>query len=310
MTKQLLQGTVTAAFNPVDQDGSVDQKMLRSFCDFQIDSGVDALFVNGSTGEFAVLSIEMQKTAIKAYVDAADGRIPVVAHVGSTRQDEAFDLANYAESLGVFGIAAVPPFYYGFDKDALTTYFVALGKSAPNTPLYLYNFPAAARNDLTPQYLMELRKVCPQLAGVKDTTQDYCRYVDYVDLLGSDFSSMMGSDAMYLACMVIGGTGAISALAASNPEIMVGIKREYEAGNLDAARNLQKLASRLRHVFNRPAGQTRRKQVLALRGIAFPDPHAPMRSLTEAEKAEMKEELRRLEDEFSVPLLKPVEASN
>ncbi len=310
MTKQFLHGIVTAVFNPVDQDGLVDQKMLRRFCDFQIDTGVDALFANGSTGEFAVLSMADQKTAIKAYMDAADGRLPVVAHVGSNLVNEALELAKYAAGLNVAGIASVPPYYYGFDKAAMLKYFVALGEAAPETPLYLYNFPAAARNDLPPKFVDELRKVCPQFAGVKDTSQDYCRYVDYVDLLGSDYSTLMGSDAMFLAALVIGGSGAVSALAASYPEIMVGMRRSYEGGDMDTARNLQLLASRLRHVFTRPAGQTRRKQALAFRGIVFPEPHAPLRSLTETEKKEMHDELRALEDEFCVPLLKAVKSSN
>lgn len=303
MLAQRLKGTVTAVLNPVGLDNRYDPELVRRFCDFQIAKGVQGFFVNGSTGAFAVLGIDAQKAAIKAYVQAAGGRVPVVAHVGGTRRDEVLELATYAAGLGVDGIAAVPPFYYGYDKQALIAHFVDVGEAAPETPLYLYNFPAAARNDLNPQFLRELRDVCPQLAGVKDTTQDYCRYVDYLDVLGPDFCSLMGSDAMYLACLVMGGSGAISALASSFPEIMTGIEMSYHAGDLQRARKLQRLAARLRHVFGKPVGQSLRKQALAFRGIEFPAAHPPMRDLTSEEIEALRTTLRALEQEFSVSLL-------
>ena len=306
MTLQTIRGICTAAFAPLGPDGRIDPEMIDRFVEFQIDSGVHALLVNGSTGEFAVLDIDRQKAIITHYCRAAAGRVPVIVHVGSSRLDEALELTRHARDLSPDGLAAVPPYFFAYDREALLDYFRTLAEAAPDIPFYLYNFPAAARNDLPPDLVARIRASCPNVLGVKDTSQDYARFVDYVDVLGPDFCTLMGSDGMLLAALVIGGHGAVSAAAACFPELMVSIYNSFIDHRFEQARRLQLLASRLRSVFNRAPYQPRRKMALKFRGLDCSAAARPMRPMTPGEIDEFRVELEKLEEEFEYPLLKQI----
>lgn len=302
MKGRLLEGIVTAAITPFDQKGNLDREAVKTFCDFQIAKGCHGLFAVGSTGEFPLMTIEERKQTAEVYVEAVDYRVPFAVHVGSTRIEEAVELTRHASELKVDGVMAVPPYYYPFDDECLFEYFTTLAKVDPELPFYVYNFPASAKNDVTPKLIKRLHEACPNIVGVKDTSQDYLRFVDYIDILGKDFYNLMGSDAMVLAALVMGGKGAVSATAASFPELMVEIYNSYQAGNLVQSQKLQLLASRLRIVFNKPPFLAPRKLALQMRGFDFSFVRQSLRVMTEQEINTFKNEIAKLEEEFEFEL--------
>lgn len=306
MNKPILKGICTAAITPFTRGETLDEAAITQFCQFQVESGVHGLFVNGSTAEFAAMPVDMQKKAMEMYVRHLNGRTTVVVHTGSARIDEAVELAEFAAGLNVDGLASVPPFFYNYDLESLKEYYGAIAGAAPGLPLYVYNFPAAAKNDITPDILVELRKAVPAIAGIKDTSQDYCRFIEYVDRMGPDFCVMMGSDAMVLGALVIGGSGAVSAAAASFPELMVDIYNAWLNQDLEKARRLQLIASRLRLIFGKTPVQARRKAALQLRGFKSQAVMSPGRTLTDAEFTELKQQLEQLEERFGYFLLNKV----
>ncbi len=306
MESRLLEGICTAALTPFTESMVPDEAAIERYCQFQVDSGVHGLFVNGSTAEFASMSIENQKGSIEIFVKHLADRIPLVVHVGAARLDEAVELARFAGALPVDGLASVPPYFYGYDAESLIAYYSALSEAAPGKPLYVYNFPAAATNDVGPQILQQIHEKVPALTGLKDTTQDFVRYVDYLDCMGSEFRVLMGSDAMVLAALSMGGHGAVSAAAASFPELMVDLYQAFSAGDVSQARRLQFIASRLRLLFGRVPIQARRKAALQLRGFEFSPVVPPGRDLTTDELELLQQQLQDLETEFRYPLLRKV----
>ena len=301
-----MKGIITAGFTFWDANGALDAEATKAYCDFQVKAGVDGLFIIGSTGEFATMDVATRKQAAEMYKKALDSRLPLIIHTGALLPEEAFELTEHAAALGADAVAAVPPFYYPYDQDALFAYFSQLAVKAGDTPVYLYNFPAAAKNDLPPVLVKRLMDAHSNIVGVKDTSQDYTRYVDYTDILGKNATVFMGSDAMLLAALVMGGAGCITATAACFPEVMVDIKKEYEAGNLERARELQLLASRLRLLFGKAPGLPIRKAGLVMRGFNSPLVNFPMRQLKGSEFEQFSIAVRALEKEFSYTLTAPI----
>ena len=293
---------ITAAFTFWDDKGKLDPKAIQRYCDFQVKAGVDGLFIIGSTGEFATMDVATRKSTAEFYHKSLAGRLPLLVHTGALLPEDSFELTKHACSLGVDAVAAVPPFYYPYDHDALFEFFSTFAGHAGSTPVYLYNFPAAAKSDLPPSLIKNLMASCPNIAGVKDTSQDYTRYLDYLDHLGSEAKVFMGSDAMLLAALVMGGSGCITATAACFPELMVAIKKEYMTHNMGRARELQIMAARLRLLFGKQPGLPVRKMGLVLRGFDSPYMHAPMRQMTITEIEDFSKAIKALENEFSFSL--------
>ncbi len=306
MEPRLLEGICTAALTPFTESMVPDEAVIERYCQFQVDSGVNGLFVNGSTAEFASMSMENQRAGIEMYVRHLAGRLPLVVHVGAARQEEAVAMARFVGDLQVDGLASVPPYFYEYDAESLIGYYSALSVAAPGKPLYVYNFPAAAINNVSPQILQQIQRKVPTLAGVKDTTQDFVQYLNYLDCMGSEFRVLMGSDAMVLAALSLGGHGAVSAAAASFPELMVDIYRSFSAQDVARARRLQFLAFRLRLLFGKVPIHARRKAALQLRGFEFSPVVPPGRSLTKAELESLQRQLQELETEFGYSLLRKV----
>jgi 4-hydroxy-tetrahydrodipicolinate synthase len=309
MEKRILRGIVTATITPVTGGGKIDTEAVGRFCAFQERAGIDGLFVNGSTGEFAALSYERQREAAAAFVAANAGRLPLVIQVGAPQLSEALENVRFAAGLDPDGLAAVPPYYFRYDPESLVQYYRSLCEAAPELPFYVYNIPGSAGNDITPELLSKLAGACPTIVGIKDTTHDFMRHLAYMDAVNPEFATLMGNDTMILPALVMGGKGAVSAVSATFPELITGIRRNFEEGDFREAARLQRLAAKLRIVLVRPPIQSRRKASLALRDLAVETPCPPLRELTDAETKELEITLNRLADEFDYPLLKPIQVA-
>ena len=303
MQGKKIRGMIAAPVTPVNKDGVFDAGMVAAMVDVLIAKGVEGFFAIGSTGNFPLFSTDERKQAAEAFVRAVAGRVPLCIHIGSDNEPQTLELARHAGEAGADSIAAVPPYYFKYDAAALTAYFKKIAAVNPALPFYVYNIPMFASSDVTPAMLKGMREVIPNLAGIKDTTQDFTRFVDYVDVMGTDFGNIMGSDAMCVAAHAMGGAGGICAMAAHNPELMAAIFRLAREGRMDEARRLQFLASRLRLLFMKLPFFSPRVAIMRRRGIADAYPRSPMRALAADEEALLFTTLGALEEEFSFSLL-------
>ncbi len=306
MKGKRLRGMIVAPVTPLNKNGEFEQGLVKVMVDAHIAKGAEAVFAVGSTGNFPLFSTEERKVAAEAFVKAVDGRVPLCIHVGSDTESQTMDLAAHAGKAGADSIAAVPPYYFKYDGAALTAYFAKIAAVNPELPFYVYNIPMFAANDVVPALLSRMKKEIPNLCGVKDTTQDFTRFIDYVDVMGRDFDCLMGSDAMCVAAMITGGAGGICAMAAHNPELMATIFNLTRQGKLDEAMRLQFLASRLRLLFMKLPFFTPRVAIMRKRGIAEAYHRSPMRDLTSDEEKLLFDTLKDLEQEFQFSLLSKV----
>ncbi|MDR2800365.1 MAG: dihydrodipicolinate synthase family protein [Desulfovibrio sp.] len=306
MKGKRIRGMIAANITPVNGKGEFDAGMVKPMVDLLIDRGTEAFFAIGSTGNFPLFSTGERKSVAVAMVKAVNGRVPLCIQVGSDTESQTLELAGHAGETGADCIAAVPPYYFKYDAAALTAYFARIAAVNPELPFYVYNIPMYAANDVAPALLKSMREKIPNLCGVKDTTQDFTRFIDYVDVMGKDFDNLMGSDAMCVGAIITGGAGGICAMAAHNPELMSAVFKLTREKRLEEAQHLQFLASRLRLLFMKLPFFTPRAAIIRKRGIIDTYHRMPMRVLTADEDRLLFNTLADLEQEFDFPLLAKV----
>ena len=140
-----------ALLTPFDDDGEVDTSALRDHVGFVIDAGVQGIMPCGTTGETALLEPEETLSVVRTVVEAAAGRVPVIAHVGRPSTRATARLIAAAVDAGAAGVSAIVPYYYAFGEREIVAHFRALLRAAGDTPLYAYTFPARTGNAFSPE---------------------------------------------------------------------------------------------------------------------------------------------------------------
>lgn len=289
-----LKGIISAMVTPFDHHGAVDEDGVAALCEFLIDKGVNALYPAGSTGECVLMSLEERKRLAELVMKYAKGRVPVVVHTGTNLPQETMELTRHAREIGADGAAMIPPFYYNYDEQCLLEYFGTLAQAVPDFPLYLYNIPVNAKNDLVPLFVKKLVERHANFIGVKYTSDNYPRFLEYVELLGEDYCVLMGNDGMILPGLVMGAHGGVSASSTAFPEFVVDIYKYYQMGDLLKAKEAQRLVSRIRKVLQSTTYLTACKKALEWRGIDVGIARRPIREMSSEEERKLRSALEAL----------------
>lgn len=267
LKEALQQGVTPAVATPLMEDGyTVATAVIPTLVNFLIERGVQGLFAGGTTGEGIALSLTERQTLHEAVVDAADGRVSVLVHVGALRLDEALTLARHAESIGADAIAAVTPFFYGMDDASLAAYYQAIAAAAPDTPLILYDIPALAVNGVSPALLRRLAAL-PSLAGFKSSRADAGQIANLLEARPGHTIALAGNETVALGLLALGVDGLLSGLSTAVPEPFVALMQAVAAGEQEAARRQQQIIRQILALS--PAGQRIGwiKQILNERGV-------------------------------------------
>lgn len=236
MTK-LFTGTGVAITTPF-KNGEVDYKTFERHIEFLIDQHIDAIFVNGTTGEATTLTEEEKLKLIELAVNTAAGRVPVIAGTGSNNTQASIDHSLKAKSLGIDGIMLITPYYNKANQRGLIAHFTAIA-DAVNLPVVLYNVPARTNVTIEPETVKTLSEH-PSIVALKDATNDI-QYMKAVKGLVSDgFALYSGNDDSIIPFYEAGGDGVISVIANAIPDEFQQIYKTYQkdpnhAGDLFAA---------------------------------------------------------------------------
>jgi 4-hydroxy-tetrahydrodipicolinate synthase len=229
-------GSITALITPF-KDGKVDVASFRKLVEWQIDQGTHGLVPCGTTGESPTLSHDEHKQVIELCIEAAAGRVPVIAGTGSNSTAEAIELTRHAKEAGADGVLVVTPYYNKPTQEGLYLHYKAINDCA-DIPILIYNIPGRSVVDMSVDTMARLFKLS-NIVGVKDATANMARVSQQRAALGTDFIQLSGEDATALGFMAHGGVGCISVTANIAPALCAEFQLACLAGNFRLALQLQ-----------------------------------------------------------------------
>ncbi len=234
-----LRGVILPLITPFNEDLTVDYAGLDRLVDYYIEEvGCDGLVPCGTTGESATLSHQEHADVIRAVIDQARGRVPVIASAGSNSTQEAVDLTRLAEQLGADATLQVGPYYNKPTQDGIFNHFSAIA-AASGLPMILYNIPGRTSRNIEPQTIARLWREVPQVVGVKDASGDLHQAMDVYRFTDPDtFCIYSGEDVMTFSLLCHGAAGAIAAVAHVVGKEVRAMCEAVWANRVDEARNI------------------------------------------------------------------------
>jgi 4-hydroxy-tetrahydrodipicolinate synthase len=233
----VFEGAYTAMVTPFDRDGGVDEDGLRANVEFQIRHGIHGLVPVGTTGECSTLSYEEHKRVVEVVVEAAEGRVPVLAGTGSNSTWEALMLTKHAREVGADGALLVVPYYNRPTQAGLYAHFKKIAEEV-DIPQVIYNIPSRTGVNMLPETMARLAKL-KNIVGVKEASGDMNQVARIIDLTrGQEFSVISGNDSDTLAIMKLGGVGVISVASNIVPDKVVRLVESFRSGDLETAENI------------------------------------------------------------------------
>ena len=263
-----LSGLIAATFTPMTEAGDVDCGPIGAMVERLIADGVQGLYVCGSTGEGPSLTTDERKRVAAAFVEAANGRIPVVVQVGHNAVAEARELARHAERLGADAISAVPPSYYGIaDVATLADTVAEIASAAAETPFYYYHIPQLSGLAFDAADIMQAAaERIPQLAGIKFSHAQLDMLIRCRTLEDGRFATLFGVDEMLLAAWAAGCDGAVGSTYNFMTPLYRSMLAAFDQGRLDEAQTLQTQASSITRRIVRQYGVSALKATMGLAG--------------------------------------------
>ena len=232
----MFQGSFVALITPF-RDGEVDEQAFQSLVEWHIREGTHGLVPCGTTGESPTLSHAEHKRVVELCIEAAAGRVPVIAGAGSNSTREAIELTEHAKEAGADATLHVTPYYNKPTQEGLYHHFKAIA-DAVDLPVFIYNIPGRSVVNMSNDTMARLAEMT-QIIGVKDATADIARVISERLLMGSDFIQLSGEDATALALMAHGGHGCISVTANLAPRACAEFQSACLAGDFGAALEYQ-----------------------------------------------------------------------
>ena len=230
-----INGVIPAMITSFNKDESINKEGIRKTVNYLISAKVDGLYITGSTGETFLMSQEEKKQAIEIIVEEVNGRVPVIAHIGSIGTKITTELGQYAEKIGVDALSALPPFYYGFSNDEIFNYYQDISNST-NLPITVYNISHAHLMDL--EMLKRLASI-KNVKGVKYTAPTHFNFSKIKKEIGNSFKIYSGMDEMSLSGLISGADGIIGSFYNLMPELFVDIYAKIKEENINEAKKIQ-----------------------------------------------------------------------
>ena len=231
-------GAYTAMVTPLDAKGEFDEDGLRKNVEFQIKHGIHGLVPVGTTGECATLNYEEHKRAIEVTVEAAKGRVPVMAGTGSNSTHEAIMLTRYAKEVGADAALSVVPYYNKPTQRGLYEHFKKVAETV-DIPQFIYNIPSRTGVNMEPETVAKLSKV-KNIAGIKEASGNLEQIMHIIHMTGRDFIIFSGDDILTFPILALGGVGVISVASNIVPDKIARMVDAFFEGNVETSREMQR----------------------------------------------------------------------
>ena len=286
MTRPVFQGSIVALVTPF-KNGKVDEAKLRELVDFHAAQGTDGIVPCGTTGESPTLSHDEHKRVVEIVIDAARGRLPIIAGTGSNATSEAIDLTAHAKKAGATGALVVNPYYNRPTQEGLYRHFRAVAE-AVDIPIIVYNIAGRTAVNVETDTMARLVRDCPNIVGVKEASGSLDQMTQVILACGPDFSVLSGDDNVTLPLMSVGGRGVISVIANVVPREASEMAHAALAGDWKLARELHLRLFPLSRAMFIETNPIPVKETMALMGMIEPEFRLPMCRMSEANRARLR----------------------
>ncbi len=289
MKQHIFKGCATALVTPMNDDGSVNYNRLETLVDTQINSGIDALVICGTTGEKSTLRYEEHLKVIEVATKSADKRVPIIAGTGSNDTVYSVELCSDAEKLGADAFLMVTPYYNKTSQKGLVAHYNYIADRV-NKPIILYNVPSRTGINIEPETYKELSQH-PNIVATKEASGNLSLVAQIKYLCGDNLHIYSGNDDQIVPIMSLGGIGVISVLSNILPTATRDICHNYLRGNTQIAVKMQtKYMGLIKALFS-DVNPTPIKQAMNILGLNVGPCRLPLYPMSEDKIKILKQKL-------------------
>jgi len=281
----MFRGSIVALITPF-RNGKVDEKAFQALVEWQVAEGTHGLVPCGTTGESPTLSHQEHKRVVELCIEAAAGKVPVIAGTGSNSTAEAIEFTQHAKQAGADAALIVTPYYNKPTQAGLYAHYKAI-VDAVDLPVLIYNIPPRCVIDMSVETMARLAKL-PNIIGVKDATGDVTRVTKQRAAIGKDFCQLSGDDALALGQMSHGAQGCISVTANVAPRQVAEFQEACLAGDYNRARDCHDRLQPLHEALFVEASPGPVKYAASLLGKCAADTRLPLIEIADGSKERVK----------------------
>lgn len=286
-------GAITAIVTPFKKNGSFDAPAYKKLIDWQIKEGINGIVSCGSTGEAATLDSKEYETVIKTAVEAAKGRIPLIAGAGSNDTKKAIAFSKIAKKAGADALLHVTPFYNKPTPNGLVAHFKAIA-DAVDLPIILYNVPGRTGSNVAAWVQVRIAREVPQVIATKEASGNLNQMMEIIQNAPEGFVVLSGDDAVTLPLMSVGGVGIISVAANEVPGDFSKMTKAALEGNWSEAKRLHYKLLDLMNINFIESNPIPVKTALSLMGKIEPGLRLPLVPMEDGNKEKLVKVLKDL----------------
>ena len=291
MKNTVFTGMATAIITPMTAEG-IDYDALGRLIEFQIESGINAIVVMGTTGENATIEPEDQKKVIAYTVEKVAKRVPVIAGTGTNNTEHVLHNTKNACEVGADAVLVVTPYYNKATQNGLYKHFVTVADTS-TVPVILYNVPGRTGCNLLPKTVARLAEH-PNIVGVKEATGNMAQMVEIMHLCGDKIDVYSGEDALTVPMLAMGAAGTISVLSNVVPKESVAMTDAFFAGDLQTAAKMQCDLLPLINALFSEVNPIPAKAAVSAMGFGEENLRLPLTPMEDATRAVLFAEMRKL----------------
>ncbi len=262
----MFKGVGTALATPFDRDFNVDYTALKKLCKFQIESGVDALIVLGTTGESPVIDIEERKKIISTVLETVEGKTKIIVGTGTNDTKKVVALNKIAEDLKVDGLLIVNPYYNKGTQESLVEHYKYIADKTP-LPIILYNVPSRTGMNILPETVVKVAEACKNVIGVKEASGNISQIAHLISIMPENFIVYSGNDDQTLPIMALGGSGIVSVFSNAYPRELKMLTDAILKNDYTTAQRLNKKYSGMMSSLFIEASPSPLKYVMSKKGL-------------------------------------------
>ena len=291
MKNTIFTGMATAIVTPMTKD-DIDYEALGRFLEFQIENGINAIVVMGTTGENATIEYNVQKEIIRFTVEKVAGRVPVIAGTGTNNTDHVIHNTKAACEVGADAVLVVTPYYNKATQNGLYQHFMAVAE-ASTVPVILYNVPGRTGCNLLPKTVARLAEH-ERIVAIKEATGNMAQMVEIMHLCGDKIDVYSGEDALTVPMMAMGAAGTISVLSNVAPKESVAMTDACKAGDFKTAAKMQADLLPLINALFSEVNPIPAKAGVSAMGFGEENLRLPLTPMEDATRAVLFAEMRKL----------------